>query len=175
MSYIAIKSIHIIAVISWFAALFYQVRIYIYHSEAVDKSEIEKNAVQATLLKMARMLMFAISFPAAILTLLTGIEMIRQMDWIFETWLVVKLTLVSLLVWYQIYCLTYYKSMIAGKIPAKSATLRMINEVPTIVLVGVVFLVETKSVESGIRATLVILALLGTFFLLRIFKKKKKD
>ena len=105
MSYLAIKALHLIFVICWFAGLFYIGRIFIYHKEAESKPDNEKIVLQNQFLIMAERLMYIILWPSVLLTSVFGWVMIYKNPALLElTWMKIKLVLVSLLILYVVLC-----------------------------------------------------------------------
>ena len=105
MSYLAIKALHLIFVICWFAGLFYIGRIFIYFKEAESKPNNEKKILQSQFLIMAKRLMYIILWPSVLLTSLFGWTMVYKNITLLElTWMKTKLILVGLLVVYVVVC-----------------------------------------------------------------------
>src|SRR5690554_5477622 len=105
MSYTVLKALHIIFMVSWFAGLFYIVRLFIYHTEAQDKSEQEKEILSAQFKIMERKLWWIITTPAMILTVLFGTLMLVDNPALLKMpWMHLKLTFVALLLVYHFIC-----------------------------------------------------------------------
>jgi len=139
--YLLFKSLHIIAVISWMAGLLYLPRIFVYHVENLEKKETTD-----VFEIMEKRLYFYIMRPAMILTWLLGIILIYTIGFEAFTylWLQIKLILVIIMSIYHEYlgkCLISLKSRINTK---SSKFFRIINEVPTILLILIVFIVIFK-------------------------------
>ena len=143
ISYLLFKSLHLIAVISWLAGLLYLPRIFVYHSENMKTKEV------CTVFKtMERKLFNFIMMPAMILSWLFGLILISIIGFenLSSKWLQVKLILVILLTFYHFYLgavLISFKSDINKK---TSKFYRWLNEVPTIILILVVFIVIFKPI-----------------------------
>ncbi len=149
--YLYIKSIHIIFVVSWMAGLFYIVRLFVYHTEAQDKSEPERSILSAQFEIMERKLMNIITTPAMLLTLIAGIAMVCiQPDWFQQGWLQLKLGFVLGLIIYHYICYRKMKQMRRGVYTWSSVQLRLWNEVATILLFAIVFLAVMKNAVSWI-------------------------
>jgi len=102
--YLYIKSIHIIFVVSWMAGLFYMVRLFIYHTEAQAKPELERNILSAQFEIMERKLMNIITTPAMLLTVAAGVTMLCLNPYLLqEPWMNVKLCFVVGLIGYHFY------------------------------------------------------------------------
>lgn len=105
MIYLISKSIHIIGVVSWFAGLFYLVRLFVYFREAADLPEAEKRILQNQYEIMIRRLYQIITTPAMVITLAAGITMLgMNPDLLSQPWMVAKLALVASLLVYHWYC-----------------------------------------------------------------------
>ena len=140
-TYLLFKSIHLIAVISWMAGLLYLPRIFVYHVE-----NLEKKQVTDIFEIMERRLYIFIMRPAMILAWLFGIILIylNGLEVLFSLWIQVKLVLVVILSVYHEYLGKCLKSLKDGTNKKTSKFFRIINEVPTILLIIIVFIVVFK-------------------------------
>ena len=140
-TYLLFKSIHLIAVISWMAGLLYLPRIFVYHVE-----NLEKKQVTDIFEIMERRLYIFIMRPAMILAWLFGIILIylNGLEILFSLWIQVKLFLVVILSVYHEYLGKCLKSLKDGTNKKTSKFFRIINEVPTILLIIIVFIVVFK-------------------------------
>lgn len=148
MLYEHLKAIHIIFVVSWFAGLFYLPRLFVYHTEANLKSELERNAIQEQFQKMERILFNAIMVPAMWLTVLSGAGLVYWTWWdtfAAHGWLHLKLAFVAGLLVYHFFCRKLIFELRADKFRFTSLQLRLYNEVATIFLFAIVFLVVLKN------------------------------
>ena len=138
--YLLFKSLHLIAVISWMAGLLYLPRIFVYHSEASHESQ--KNVFKT----MERKLYNYIMMPAMMLSWLFGILLIHSLGFtIFtELWMQVKTVLVVILTYYHFLLGKYLNDFAIGSNKKTSKFFRIMNEVPTIILIVVVFVVVFK-------------------------------
>jgi protoporphyrinogen IX oxidase len=137
-SFSAVKSIHLVALISWFAGLFYLPRLFVYHSESASKD------VAHTLSIMEWKLFYYIMNPAALITLVSGLWMIGIWGWVFPVWLHIKLALVLLLLVFHCYCWRLVHVFQADKNQRAGKFYRILNEVPTLLLIAIVYLVVAK-------------------------------
>ena len=172
-----IKAIHIISVVSWFAGLFYLVRLFMYHVEAFDKAETEKNILHNQYKIMEHRLWSIITLPASILTLITGVWMLSINPCYFTLpWMHIKLASVTLLFIYQFKSVLIMKRLAKKEAVWTSTKLRLWNEVATILLVAIVFLVVVKTQLSMIYgvAGLIILGLVMMIFV-KIYKKRREQ
>ena len=141
--YLLFKSLHLIAVISWMAGLLYLPRIFVYHVENYQKKEITE--IFET---MERKLYFYIMRPAMLISWLLGILLIYQIGFesFSQLWLQLKIFFVIILTVYHEYlgkCLT---SLRDGSNSKSSRFFRIINEIPTILLILIVFIVIFKPI-----------------------------
>ncbi len=149
--YLYLKAIHIIFVVSWMAGLFYVVRLFIYHTEAQDKIEVERKVLSDQFEIIEKKLFNIITTPAMILTLLAGIAMVYiNPDLLKQSWLQVKLGFVLGLIVYHFICRYMMLQMRKGVYKFTSTQLRIWNEVATILLFAIVFLAVLKNALSWI-------------------------
>lgn len=141
-----VLAVHIIFVVSWMAGLFYGVRLFIYHTEANDKPEVEKNILQKEFAKIEARLWNIITIPAMVLTVLAGVAMLYINPGLLQAnWMHVKLGFVALLLGYHFICQNIMKQLKNGIFKYSSTQLRLWNEVATILLVAIVFTVILKN------------------------------
>jgi len=142
-SYLLIKSLHLIAVISWMVGLLYLPRIFVYH---VENSKDQNTA--ATFKIMERKLYFYIMTPAMILTWIFGLILISFLGFevTFTLWIKLKLLLVVLLTSYHFYLAVLLNDFKFNKNTKSSKFFRIINEIPTIFLILIVFIVVFKPI-----------------------------
>ncbi len=146
MDYLYIKSLHIIFVTTWFAGLFYIIRLFIYFKEAEEKPELERNILQKQYQLMSKRLWYIITWPSAILTLIFATWLlVLQPDWLKESWMHIKLTFVLALYIYHFSCQHIINQIEKGYLKYSSTSLRIWNEVATIILFAIVFLVVLKN------------------------------
>ena len=145
--YFYVKAFHIIFVVSWFAGLFYIVRLFIYNREAQDKSEEEKNILQKQFGVMIKRLWLGITWPSCILTIVLGTWMLILYG-SFPTWLIIKVGFVVGLLLYHLSIHVIYKQQSAGIFKYTSQQLRIWNEVATLFLVAIILLVSVKDALS---------------------------
>lgn len=143
--YPIIKAIHIIFVVSYFAGLFYIVRLFIYHTETQEKPEAEQSILRKQFRFMEERLWNIITVPAGILVLVTGITMLfLNQTLIFQPWMHVKLIAIILLIGYHLWSWKTLKEIRKDRYRMKSVRLRMMNEVATLLLFIIVFAVILK-------------------------------
>jgi len=157
--YYYIKAIHVIFVVSWFAGLFYIVRLFIYHTEAQERPEAERKVLSDQFEVMERKLWNIITTPAMILTVVAGIVMVSIAPGLLrEPWLQVKLCFVVGLLVYHFKCQQIIKQMKQGIYKWTSTQLRIWNELATIFLFAIVFLAVLKNAVSWIYGLLGLVA-----------------
>ncbi len=137
---LVIKALHIIAMVAWFAALFYLPRLFVYHADTNDQISIARFKV------MERRLHYGISWPAAVFTTGFGLWLISYNShyYLHAGWMHAKLTLVILLWAYHLLCGRYVKQFAQDKNVRSSFFYRLFNEIPTIFLISIVLLVVVK-------------------------------
>jgi protoporphyrinogen IX oxidase len=146
-----VLAVHIIFVVSWMAGLFYGVRLFIYHTEANDKPEVEKNILQKEFAKIQARLWNIITTPAMLLTVVAGVTMLfLNPGLLLADWMLVKLGFVVLLLVYHFICQNIMKQLKNGMFKYSSTQLRLWNEVATILLVAIVFTVILKNAVDWI-------------------------
>ena len=150
-----LKSLHIIFVVAWFAGLFYIPRLFIYHTEALAKPEPDRSILSDQFKVMSQRLWYIITWPACIITMFLGFSLVFPIvtglpvqQWIhypIQTWLWIKLGLVAGLFAYQLWMHRIYKQLQQNQARYSSNQLRMINEIATLLLFAIVFMVVLKS------------------------------
>jgi protoporphyrinogen IX oxidase len=139
MGYLWIKAFHVVAVISWMAGMLYLPRLFVYHCNAPQGS------IQSDTFKiMERRLLKAIMTPAMILTWILGLILIWQGGWIASGWLHAKIALVLLLSGAHGFMSRAVKDFASDRNVRPAKFYRMLNEVPTILMIGIVILVIVK-------------------------------
>ena len=143
-TYLLFKSIHLIAVISWMAGLLYLPRIFVYHSEAVQNNRSED--LMETFKVMERMLLVYIMNPAMIVSWIFGILLIHTigMDNFGSLWLQLKLVFVIILTIYHFFLFQCLKKFAENNNSHTPKFYRIINEIPTVLLIGIILIVVFK-------------------------------
>jgi len=175
MEYLYLKAVHIIFVVTWFSGMFYLGRLFIYQREAYDKPQAEKAILQPQFDLMSKRLLFGITLPSALITLLLGL----RLWWLYPTqptWLLIKIGLVTLLFGYHASLHVIYNQQKRRDFRFSSTQLRIWNEVPTVFLVAIVMLVVVKqniSLAYGLLGLLgLILALLTGIRIYKLFRSR---
>ena len=145
-AYLWFKSLHIIGVIVWFAGLFYLVRLFIYHEESKNMDNELKIAFNKQYTLMEKRLANIITTPGMILALSMAICMvIMQPSWLSEKWLQIKISFVLGLVIYHSFCYKIMYALQNGTSTISAKNLRLLNELPTLLLFIIVLLVIFKN------------------------------
>ena len=143
-TYLLFKSIHLIAVISWMAGLLYLPRIFVYHSEAIQNNKAED--LMSTFKVMERRLFIYIMNPAMIVSWIFGGLLIHTIgvDNFGSLWLQLKLAFVMVLTIYHIFLLQCLRKFAENTNSFSPKFYRIINEIPTVLLIGVIFIIIFK-------------------------------
>ncbi len=173
MDFLYIKALHIIFVVTWFAGLFYIVRLFIYHVEAEKKEEPTKAILQKQYQLMEKRLWYIITWPSAILASIFAFWMlIRNPYYLKMPWMHVKLAFVLALYFYHYACHIIFKQLQNNYVKYSSLQLRIWNEIATIILFAVVFLVVLKSAINWIWGVVgIVLVSIVLMLSVRLYKK----
>lgn len=184
-SYVYIKALHIIFMVAWFAALFYMPRLLIYHVEANLKEEPARSILGDQFKIMQKRLWFAIAWPAMILTWVFGLWLLvinqqlalkgLQTSYMTQAWFILKMIFVCLLSLYQLQTHFVYKRHQKDVFTWSSFRLRIWNEVATILLFAIVFLVVPKQNTGWIWATLGLIGFAVAIFAAVAIYKASRD
>lgn len=177
MTALYFKAIHIIFVVAWFAGLFYLPRLLIYITEAHQKKEPEKSILVGQLKIMASRLLYVITWPAAIITFIMGLSLLIDTPaWLQYRFMHIKLALVALLYGYQ-FSLQYIFNLLKNDVVKfSSQQLRIWNEVATVILIAVVFLIVLKNALSmlwGLTGLIILVALL--MIAIKVYKNYRNE
>lgn len=140
MPFLWLKALHVIAVVCWFAGLFYLPRLFVYHALAEDSAGRERFKV------MERKLYRGIMWPALVLTVLFGAWMLGQ-HWAFyrhQGWLHAKLALAALLIAYHLACGHFLRAFRDDRNTRSHVFYRVFNELPVLALIAIVVLVIVR-------------------------------
>src|ERR1041385_4482747 len=138
-----LRAVHIVFIVSWFSALFYIVRLFIYATEAQSKEEAAKNVLTSQLLLMERRLWYIIGWPAMIGSIVTGLWMLllNSEYYLSQKWMWLKLGAGIVLLVFYLVCQQIMRQQMKGNFRLTSMRLRLFNELATVLLVAIVFLV----------------------------------
>lgn len=134
-----VKAVHIMAVISWLAGLFYLPRLFAYHANAAPGSDTSE-----TFKVMEERLMRIIMVPAMAVTWLTGLLQVWWYGFYFEGWFITKFALVLVMSAFHGKCVTWRKAFAADANTQSNKFFRMVNEVPTVLMIAIVLLAVLK-------------------------------
>lgn len=180
MTYLYLKAVHIIFVVTWFAGLFYMPRLFIYNVEANDKPAEVRDALHEQFNVMMKRLWYGITWPSAIITLIMGLWVLIYNKWyviLFNKaglWLLLKLILVIFLYLYHFSLQKILNQQLKGIFKYNSYQLRLWNEAATIFLITIVVLVEVQNGMSlvwGVAGTILLIAAL--MIAIRIYKRMR--
>ncbi|HXH03450.1 MAG TPA: protoporphyrinogen oxidase HemJ [Candidatus Competibacteraceae bacterium] len=141
MSYLLLKALHLIFMVTWFAGLFYLPRLFVYHAMSADAASSERFKV------MERKLYYGITTPGGVLTLVFGLWMLAAGGWARwgqMGWLHAKLALLALLVGYHLWCGRLLREFREDRNRRSHVWYRWFNEVPVLFLVAIVLLAVLK-------------------------------
>jgi putative membrane protein len=171
-----IKALHIIFAVTWFAALFYIPRLFIYQTEARDRNDDFSNVLINQFKLMSLRLWKGIAWPSLILNLLFGIGILHPHFSNMPTWLIVKLALIVMLIGYHFLLHIIYKGLQKDVYTYSSQQLRAINEIATLFLFTIVLLGVMKWMINWIYFGLGMVILLVLLYVgIVVYKRKRKD
>lgn len=175
-AYLFFKALHIIGFVTWFAGIFYLVRLFVYHREAWDMKPTESEILRKQYQIMEGRLYYIIQSPAMLLTLIGGIGMLTiSPHWLSSPWMHLKLSLVVVLIAYHLVCVRYMQKLRLSPHGLSSFGYRLFNELPTLLLIAIVMLAVWKSLD-GLWLGLVVLFALGVlFFVAAKWYKSKRE
>lgn len=176
MLYLYAKAIHIIFVVCWMAGLFYMPRLFIYHTEAKSKSSVEYQVLHKQFTIMENRLWWVITTPAMYITVVSALLMLYINPGLLSMgWMHIKLTFVAGLIAYHFISQQMMFKLRDEKLTWTSNKLRMWNEVSTLILFAIVFLVVLKSSLNWIFGVLGLLGLsILLMILIKLYKKYRK-
>jgi len=155
-----IKSLHLIFVITWFAGLFYIPRLFVYQIEAFHKPSPDKEILGKQLKLMSKRLWYIITWPSAILATIFAIWLlVLQPFWLQQSWMLVKLGFVVLLILYHLITHQFYKQLQNDIVLKSSSYMRLWNEGATFILFAVVFLAILKNAINWVFGLIGIIVL----------------
>jgi putative membrane protein len=168
MLYLWLKAFHVVGVVSWFAGLFYHGRLLVYHAEALVSPEPQRGILAQQFKIMEWRLFHIIMNPAMGVTIATGAGMLLTATgrgYATQPWMLAKLILVGLLLVLHLSMRRIMRELAAGRMHRSAEWFRLLNEVPTLILVVVTLLAVFKTALPwrGLAAAVVVLvvALLG--------------
>ncbi len=176
MTYFYLKALHIIFVVTWFAGLFYIVRLFVYFAETEKMPAEQKNILQNQYKIMQKRLWYGITWPSMILTLIFGPWILIVIPgYLSQGWMQLKLCMIAGLIAYHLYCHKIFNQQQKDLIKMNSLKLRIWNEVATLFLFAIVFIVIFKDTFSwiyGLIGLIIFAALLMTA--IKLYKTKRE-
>ena len=176
MTALYLKAVHIIFVVTWFAGMFYMPRLFVYIIEAGNKPDPEKSILRKQLNLMASRLWYAITWPSAVITACMGAALlINTPEWLQYSFMHIKLTLVFFLFLYHLSLHRIFKQLQRGVVRYTSQQMRFWNEVSTLFLISIVFLIVLKDALSMVWGLLGLLAVVLLITIgIKLYKKYRK-
>ena len=172
-TYFWAKALHLVSIVSWFAGLFYIGRLFIYHAEALQKPEVERDILTAQFSLMERRLWRAITVPAAIATFLTGAWLLYLSGAWRLPWFHMKAVLLVILYGYHDACGHMRRKLAKGQ-ARPLRFYRFWNEAATVLLFTVVFTAVSKRVAGAGYGLLAVLALTAVGMAVFMVTRRKK-
>ena len=172
--YAYLKTLHIIFIVTWFAGLFYFPRLLIYDREAREKPQPERDILVNQFRIMQKRLLFGITWPSMIITVILGLWLKSESPHIAwnDTWFIIKLSFVAGLIAYHLSLHRFYMHLKADKLIVSGNFLRIWNELATIFLIAIIFIVELQNALDLLYGLLGLLAfILILMMAIRIYKK----
>lgn len=174
--YLHFKALHLIFVVTWFAGLFYIPRLFVYHIEAQDKTDLERDILSTQLKLMSKRLWLIIAWPSAVLATLFALILIVIMpSWLMQPWMWLKLAFVFGLILYHLKLHQMYKHQQKDIFKYTSNRMRIWNEGATLFLFAIVFLVILKNTIDWIYGLLGLFLLIGMLLMaIKLYKKSRQ-
>ena len=173
-----LKALHIIGFVAWFAGLFYLVRIFVYHAEAKDKPVLERDILIRQYIVMENRVYKLIANPAMMFTISCGVGMlVLNPNYLTFGWMHIKLTLLIGLILYHLYCKKIMLELAKNENKNTSLQFRILNEVPTLFLIGIVLLAAFKTNINAfyIFGSMVVIAILFYIIVRRYKTYREKN
>jgi putative membrane protein len=173
------KAIHVVGFVAWFAGLFYLVRIFVYHVEAFDKEQPERDILTKQYNLMEWRVYKIIINPAMMLTWTCGLVMLylHGLEWLkVNPWMHVKLLLLVLLTGYQVWMKRSIRKLELGERPYSSFQFRLLNELPTIFLLSIALLAVYRNTLDFLYAFLGIIGFAMLLFMgAKLYKRSREQ
>jgi len=173
---LVLKSLHLIFAFTWFAALFYAPRLFIYQTEAQFLPDNERQTLTKQYKLMSKRLWFGIAWPSLVLNVIFGLGILHPYFATWPAWLVVKLVIIAALIGYHHLLHFTFKGLQQDHYKYSSHQLRVINEVATLFLFAIVFLGILKNsvnfVYYAIGMIILVILLYGGVMLYRNKRNK---
>lgn len=170
-------ALHIIFIVTWFSGLFYIVRLFVYHAETAAKEEPDRSILRKQYKIMEKRLWYGITWPSMILTLVFGSWLMFQnfTGYISQAWFILKLCFVAGLVLYHLQCHFIFVKFQQTDASWTSLRLRIWNELATVFLVAIIFLVVPKQNSGWVWMGIGLVALAAALYAgIQIYKKSRE-
>jgi len=178
MTILILKALHIIGFVAWFAGLFYLVRIFVYHAEAQQKDNPERDILINQFRIMEWRVYKIICNPAMMITWTCGLIMLHLygVEWLKENgWMHVKLLFLTLLTVYHVWMGKQMQKMQNEETRFDSYKFRLLNEVPTLFLFAIVFFAVIKDISyAGKIIGLILIVGILLFLGVKMYKKQRE-
>ncbi len=172
--YTYLKALHIIFMTCWFAGLFFIGRMFIYHIESQAQTSKEaKIALQNTFELAEKRVLYIIIWPALVLTTLFGLLLAHHINAFIQPWFHIKMTFIALLIYYTTWCHQTRKRLQRAPLPTPSIKFRLLNEVPALLLIAIVFTVYSKDIINTIYATIGLVSIPVLILLIKKWRQKE--
>lgn len=177
MGFLYLKALHLIFMVTWFAGLFYIVRLFVYQTESNEKEEPEKTILVNQFKIMSKRLWYGITWPSMILILIAATWMlVKQPSFLKMPFMHLKLALVFGLFLYHLTCHKIFRSLQNGSYTITSLKLRIWNEVATLFLISIIFVIVLKDTINWIWGTIGIFGVSIILWLaIKAYKKKRES
>ncbi len=168
-----VKALHVVFMAAWFAGMFFLGRMVIYLAEAITAKQTD---VITLMNKAIRRVTFIIVLPSTLITIGLGLWLMMLTQAYVSPWFHLKMTLILVLLGQQHYLFRIAKQLRKGEVKHRPLFLRIFNELPFFLLLGIVLTVYSRDTFSGLVAMGLLFLLVGSLFGMRaMFKKKKTD
>ncbi|MEO9532470.1 MAG: CopD family protein [Crocinitomicaceae bacterium] len=169
----AIKALHVIFIVTWFAGLFYGVRLFVYLAEAKEKPQNEREILVPQYQLMLKRLWYGIAWPSMILATTFGAWMVVDNPGILQVgYMQVKFAFVGGLIIYHLVCHSFFSKLIAGSDSRSGNFYRIWNEFATLFLVAIIFIIMMRDALNWIYGLLGFLAFaIALMLAIKIYKR----
>lgn len=173
-----VLALHIVFIVTWFAGLFYIPRLFIYHTEAQSKSEIEKKILSNQFKVMQRRLWYGITWPSAIATFILGpwLVFVYFPFYFTQAFFILKLIFVFLLALYHLKTHFIFKQLQKDVFVYSSTKLRIWNEIASVLLVAIVFIIILKQNTSFLWIAIGLISFVAALYIgIQLYKRSRKN
>ncbi len=176
---VMIKALHVVGAIAWLGGLFYLGRIFVYHAETFDRAKEEQAVLKPQFALMAGRAYRIICNPAMNVTWFMGLALLylHGMAWFkVNSWMHIKLLLLIGLTVYQLFCKRMMLQLAQGNMPMSAFNFRLFNEIPTLLLMGIVLLAVMRNMANvGWTFGCILLIGLVMYFFAKRYKRIREQ